>query len=186
MGLFSKLAALGKQDPEELKAENLARLTDWGLSHVIIRGDAQILSAGLGDGTDLEKLLSLAFVGHVTGIDNASLDVEQAKELAQWAITERKCSIVQGNASALPFLSDSFDFVTSFDPEFIRLGGENAFSEIRRVLKKGGSFLMVCGPDNTEPFTADELRKLFRSADFGLVKIDDDSERKTLAAVAVK
>ena len=170
MGLFSKiLASASGPTAEEISAKNHTLLVEWGLSHVIIRGDARILALGLGDGTDLEMLMSLAFVGKVTGIDSSAASVEKAKETNQWAITERKCSIVQGSAASLPFEADSFDFATAFEPGFFSSGTEAAFSEVRRVLKKGGSFLLVSGSDDPNAFKADELRRLFRDADFSVV-----------------
>ena len=172
--------------PEEISAQNHSHLVEWGLSHVIIRGDSQILALGLGDGTDLEKLLALAFVGHVTRIDSSAVSVEHAKELSQWAISERRCSIVQGNAITLPFGAESFDLVAAFYPEFQRPDPEKSFGEVGRVLKRGGSFLLVSGTDGVGSFKTDELRKVFRSVDFGVVRIDEDSDLGRLTAVAVK
>jgi len=96
--------------------------------------ELSLLDAGCGTGG---MLASLARYGSVTGLDRS----EDALRFARKRDHE---SLTRGTVSQLPFASESFDVVTSFDVLY-HLDVSNdveALRETARVLRPGGHFLL--------------------------------------------
>jgi SAM-dependent methyltransferase len=98
------------------------------------RGDLRLLDAGCGTGGTTVELRRF---GEVVGVDLAweALEPARARGLNRLA---------QGSIERLPFRSATFDAVTSFEVVY-HLGvadDTRALTEIRRVLKPGGLFLL--------------------------------------------
>ena len=98
------------------------------------RRPLSILDAGCGTGANLEFLDRYAAGGTVAGLDISRDALEYARQRTSHAT-------VQASAEYLPFDTDSFELVTSFDV-VVQIPGEGAdvrsFAEIYRVLKPGG------------------------------------------------
>ena len=56
---------------------------------------------------------------------------------------------LQGNVQELPFANETFDLATAFETIYFWSDIDQSFSQIYRVLKKGGIF-MVCNESNGE------------------------------------
>ena len=92
-----------------------------------------ILDAGCGTGGGI---LFLSRYGTVTGVDISSDAVRFC--------SERGCKkVVKGSVMALPFLSETFDLVTSFDIlYFEKIDDRVALREASRVLRPGGKMIV--------------------------------------------
>lgn len=92
----------------------------------------KILDAGCGPGA---ALLYLSFFGDVTGVDIS----DEALKFAR-----KRGKVKKGDISSLPFEDESFDLVTSLDVLYHQWVKDNtrALFEVKRVLKKGGIFLL--------------------------------------------
>lgn len=95
---------------------------------------ARILDAGCGTGGMARWL---ARYGQVTGVDISSEALVRAQ-------VRHGSALAQGSVDALPFLSESFDLVTSFDVLYhLDVKDDvSALTEIRRVLCPGGMLLI--------------------------------------------
>jgi ubiquinone/menaquinone biosynthesis C-methylase UbiE len=102
--------------------------------HLSKRSGLRILDAGCGTGGMIETLATL---GAVTGMDASG-------EALGWARRRKGTPLVHGSVTALPFRDDSFDLVTSFDVLYHANVADDAvaLTEIARVLRPGGSFLV--------------------------------------------
>lgn len=118
-------------------------VTDWGLSHVSIKPQDVILDVGCGGGRTISKLAAVAKEGKVYGLDYSELCVAMAQKLNKGAIDTGRVEICEGSVSALPFNSDTFDLVTAVETHFWWPDTPVGVSEIRRVLKPGGSIIIV-------------------------------------------
>jgi ubiquinone/menaquinone biosynthesis C-methylase UbiE len=94
----------------------------------------RILDAGCGTGG---MLTPLATLGAVIGLD-------ASEDAMRWARLRAGTSLVRATVTALPFRSECFDLVTSFDVLYHMNVYDDgvALAEIARVLRPGGSFLV--------------------------------------------
>ena len=194
VGFFGKLMVSG------MNGGSHARLAEWGLSHVAIGETEAILDVGCGGGANVARLLKLSPSGHVTGLDYSGVSVAKSLDVNARAISDGRCTILRGDAAALPFEDGSFDLITAFETIYFWPGLDKCFAEVKRVLRPGGRFLIVNESDGKNEkslkwtniidgmtvYTAEDLSKIFHDLDFGLVNIDDDVAGDRLCAVAVK
>ncbi len=136
-----------------------------------IDGNLSILDAGCGTGAALTSYL--AKYGQVTGFDLSSIALEfcqrrKAQRLAQASVTH------------LPFASNSFDLLTSFDVLYERgvVDDLESLSEFSRVLVQGGRVLLRLpaydwlrgqhdvGIHTARRYTAGEVKKLLQKTGF--------------------
>ena len=118
-------------------------LTLWGLTHVEIKPDYVILDVGCGGGKTVNRLAQRAPLGKVFGIDYSPDMVEYSKKVNKKLIAENRVEIVEGSVDKTCLPSDFFDLVTAVETYYFWPNFTDALKEIRRVLKSGGSFLMV-------------------------------------------
>lgn len=96
-----------------------------------------ILDIGCGQGLLLKKIRARAEEGSTfTGIDISGKLCDMARQ------NNPEATIVQGDAEALPFADNSFDIILMTEVMEHLLDYAQALSEVRRVLKKGGVFVM--------------------------------------------
>ena len=124
-------------------------LSKWGLAHLELAPDADVIDLGCGGGSNVSAMLEACPAGHVTGFDYSPVSVEAYKKKNAAAIDEGRCSILEGDVAELPFSDDSFDAATAF--ETVYFWPENSFAGVRRILKPGGRFLIVCEADGSCP-----------------------------------
>ena len=102
--------------------ESHAELTAWGLSFFHWQGDEDVLDIGCGGGANLHRMSSHIESGHLTGVDYAKTSVETSRQTNADDIAAGKMTVCEGSVEALP-------------PENLK--------EVRRVLKQGGTFLLI-------------------------------------------
>jgi ubiquinone/menaquinone biosynthesis C-methylase UbiE len=183
-----------------------SKLTDWGLSHVSIKPNDQILDVGCGGGRTINKLAVMASAGKVYGIDYSEQSVAAARKTnARW-IDIGRVEIEQSSVSQLPFPDDTFDLVTAIETHLFWPDLLNDFRELFRVLKSSGVFLIVAEiyrggkhlegvrkkifdkhlAANMNLLTPDEHRELFRKASFSDVQIFEELEKGWICATGRK
>ena len=124
-------------------------LSKWGLSHLKLTPDAEVIDLGCGGGSNVATMLDACPKGHVTGFDYSPVSVTASKKKNADAIRDGRCKIIEGNVAALPFPDESFVSATAF--ETIYFWPDNSFPGVHRILKPGGEFLIVCEADGSCP-----------------------------------
>lgn len=115
----------------------------------------QILDVGCGLGGTARHVAYTYPNTHVTGVDLSPLYVEIGNYLTQMVmgLQDNRVSLVQGNATALPFDDASFDAVLTVHVQ-MNIADKNAlYDEIYRVLKPGGYLAfhdVLRGPSSTK------------------------------------
>ena len=126
--------------------------------------------------------------------------MKKTQEYNQKAVEDGRCSVHCGNVASLPFKADAFDFATAFETVYFWPGLEDCFSEVFRVLKKGGVFLICNESDGTDEtslkyekmidgmkcYTVDQLTQTLRDAGFSSVESDHHPGRPWITVIARK
>lgn len=181
-----------------------SKVTDWGLSHVSIKPEDTILDVGCGGGKTISKLAALATRGKVYGADYSDLCVTMARKLNEDSINLGRVEICEGSVSALPFGSDAFDLVTAVETHFWWPDLPAGVAEIRRVLKPGGTLIIIAevykgaatmtaklvekqGPrTGLKLLSPDEHRSLLTDAGYSDVKIVEETSKGWICALGKK
>jgi len=120
-------------------------LTDWGLSHVAIRKCDAILDVGCGGGRTVHKLAGIATSGRVYGIDSSEASVTVSRRANKQFIDAGQVEIRHGSVSSLPFPDSEFDLVTAVNTHCYWPDLLADMKEILRVLKPGGTLMILVG-----------------------------------------
>lgn len=103
------------------------------------RAGDRALDLACGDGMLLELLLERG-VHEAAGVDMSEAELSAAR-----ARLGGRAELVRGRAQALPFADVSFDVVTCHLALMLMDSPEQVVSEVRRVLRPGGTFAAVVG-----------------------------------------
>ena len=167
--------------------ESHARLVDWGLAYLDLHADDTVLDIGCGGGNTLARMAERVTEGHLTGIDYAETSVEASRTFNAALVDAGRMEILHGSVDALPFVDAHFDAVVTVESFYFWPAPEKSLEEVARVVKKGGTFLLlaeiygrddlpedirakVVGYDLTNP-TPEEFERLFRAAGFSEVTL---------------
>ena len=161
-----------------------AKLADWGFEHLPKLSPKQAADLGCGAGRNAGELLRKYPQAVVTAMDYSAISVQKAKEYNQAMIDAGRCRVIQGDVSKLPLKADSFELVTAFETIYFWPGLEKCFSQVAKILKDGGYF-MICnesdGKDKTSKrfeaiidgmrcYTIDEITDALKVVGFSSVR----------------
>jgi SAM-dependent methyltransferase len=120
-----------------------SKVTDWGLSHVSIQEHDFVLDVGCGGGRTVSKLAAFATQGKVYGVDHSQASVAVAIKTNRAWIEMGRVEIREGSVSRLPYPQSVFDLVTAVETHFWWPDLPAGMSEILRVLKPGGTLIII-------------------------------------------
>ena len=165
-----------------------AALTDWGLEHVRIEPSFTILDVGCGGGRTIRQMAARATAGRVLGVDYSEASVEASREANRDAVADGRVEVQQGSVSRLPFADAMFDLVTAVETHYYWPDLANDAREILRVLKPGGTLLVIAEaymgrygwlfqlamlPMRAKLMSADEHRAWLETAGFTGVEVSE-------------
>ncbi len=128
-----------------------AGLAKWGMSCLKWQLHWTVLDIGCGGGANLAQILRYCPLGKAYGVDLSPESVAFAKKKNRKEL-EVNCFVEQGSADSLPHTDGMFDVVTAFETVYFWGDLDRAFTEVARVLKPGGYFLLcneMCDPTDT-------------------------------------
>jgi SAM-dependent methyltransferase len=137
-----------------VQAMNLghATMTDWGLEQVTVPKNAVILDVGCGDGRTVRRLAALAPEDKIVGLDYSAASVAVSRDTNAQEIETGRVQIEQGSVAALPFSDRTFDIVTAVETHYYWPELPANVREIVRVLKPGGTFVLIAETCRGGPF----------------------------------
>ena len=207
MGLYRKFinqtrkpeGALGKMMVNGMNSGH-AKMADWGMSHLPALIPSQIAELGCGGGRNAGELSKRFPLSKVSAVDYSEVSVAKAKEYNKERIDSGKMTVQQGDVSKLQFPDGSFDLATAFETIYFWPGLEKCFSEVARILKPGGVFLIVNESDGTDEaslkyekliegmkcYTAEDIGSALKAAGFGKIECKHHDSKPWLAVVAHK
>jgi ubiquinone/menaquinone biosynthesis C-methylase UbiE len=179
-----------------------ARIRHWGISHISIKPDAYILDIGCGGGKGVQELARSCSNGKVYGIDYSEDMVQLSKKVNETLIKKGLVEIKSGAVSSLPFADNMFDLVTAFETYYFWPNLIDDLKEINRILKPGGTLLVVNEVYKDEQFetrntkwanlsdmrlhTPDEYKDFLTEAGYHSVEIDNIPQKNWITAIAKK
>jgi SAM-dependent methyltransferase len=181
-----------------------SKLTDWGLGHITVGKHDSVLDVGCGGGRTVSKLAAVATAGKVYGLDHSEESVAASKRENAREINAGRVEIRQGSVSQLPYLEDMFDLVTGVETHFFWPDLPGDVREVFRVLKRGGTFLLVAEvyagsktkvgqlaekhSDKTgmKLLTVEQHRELLEGAGFSDVRVVEDVGKGWICAFGRK
>lgn len=177
-----------------------AKLADWGMAHLKGITPSSIAELGCGGGRNTAELLNRYEKAKITALDYSEVSVQKAQEHNKDMIASGRCKVIKGNVTELPFEDGSFDLATAFETVYFWPGLEHCFSEVCRVLKPGGRFMICNESDGTDEtslkyekiiegmkcYTVDELTSALKAAGFTEVISDRYDSKLWITVIARK
>jgi len=177
-----------------------AKMADWGLSHLRNIDPDSIVDLGCGGGRNAGELLKRYPKAHVTAVDYSELSVEKAKEYNREMIAAGRCTVQQGDVSSLELPKESYDLATAFETIYFWPGLTQCFSQVAKVLKPGGYFMVCNESDGTDAaslkfekiidgmknYTAEDITAALKEAGFSKVKTDHHKNKPWITVLARK
>ena len=160
-----------------------SKVTDWGLSHVAVERNFTILDVGCGGGRTVSKLAAIAPDGKVYGIDHSRESVAVATKTNRKWIAMERVEIREASVSQLPFPNDLFDLVTAVETHFWWPDLPSDAREVLRVLKPGGTLLMIAEIYRGASTRTAKLAEKYLSRS-GMALLSLDEHRDLLATAA--
>lgn len=137
-------------------------LTTWALSHWKVEPSDQLLDVGCGGGETVHRLSEQVTTGKVTGIDYSEVSVSESTKRNDEEIQEGKVQILTASVDALPFAKNSFDKIITVESFYFWPDAVKDLQEVLRVLKKGGTFLLVADVYGDANLTEEEKANIKR------------------------
>ncbi len=175
-------------------------IASWGFSKLSMRNNLNILDIGCGGGANIATWLRKSKNSHVTGLDYSEVSVDESSKKNKWAIKRNRCKILRGNVAEMPFSDNTFDCVSAFETIYFWPGLEECFTEVNRVLKHGGIFMVCNGSDGENEsdekwvniiegmsvYNEDQLHSALEKAGFYKIKCYINTEKHWLCIFAKK
>lgn len=177
-----------------------AKMADWGMSHLQGGAPQQIAELGCGGGRNAGELLRKYPEAKVTAVDYSPLSVEKSKEYNRTMIEAGRCTVQQGDVSALTLPKETFDLATAFETIYFWKDLVKCFAQVADILKPGGTFMIVNESDGTDKaslqfeqiidgmkcYTPQEVESALQAAGFSAVKTDHHPEKPWITVMATK
>ena len=123
-------------------------MAKWAFTQFDVPAEGNIVDIGCGGGFNIKRLLDKSAKGLVYGVDISDVSVEKSKAVNKRHIGKR-CEIYKGSADRLPFEDNFIDLATAFETVYFWKDMKKCFTEIKRVLRSGGKFVIVNDPEKT-------------------------------------
>lgn len=131
-------------------------LRDWGFGFIKWVPGMEILDVGCGGGAAIHEMLELSEGSIVKGIDYSDTSIRLSEELNAKAIEYERCSIKKYDVMDMPYIDNAYDLVTAVETVYFWKDPEIAFRHIKRVLKPGGTFVILA--EASEPSNESEMQ----------------------------
>ena len=119
------------------------------MKRVEVRLNWNFRDIGCGGGANLKRLLNVCAKGNIYCIDMSEDCVSFAQKYNAKHL-DKRCFIQQGNDCSLPYEDGFFNAITAFETVYFWSPVNIALSEVARVLRDGGCFLISLEASDTE------------------------------------
>jgi len=152
-----------------------------------LKPGSEILEIGMGNGAFVSGIIEREKSVKYTGCDFSETMIEAALEINKTSVATGQSRLFLAAADTLPFPAGSFDSVFTINTIYFWDEPDSEISEIKRVLKKNGKFLVAIRPASTMkemPFTQygfhlyekEEVETLLLENGFTIVQVIEKTE----------
>ncbi len=177
-----------------------AKMADWGMSHLGDISPLEIVELGCGGGRNAGALLDMYPKAKVTAVDYSDISINKAIEYNRTMIEAERCVVRRADVSALDLPEGKFDLATAFETIYFWPGLEKCFAQVAKVLKPGGTFMIVNESDGKDEVslkyekiidgmkchTADEIKSALLSTGFTDVQAYHHKTKPWITVIATK
>ncbi len=177
-----------------------AKLADWGMSHLDGVSPLRIAELGCGGGRNARVLIEKYPEAKLSALDYSAESVAKARKTNKEYIASGRCMVVQGNVTALPYEKETFDLATAFETVYFWPGLAKCFTEICRIIRPGGVFMICNESDGTDKtgvrfekiidgmkcYTAEQLMSELQKTGFSKVVSDHHPDKPWITVLATK
>lgn len=176
----------GRQMLERMNESHCA-VTEWALGFFDFAEGDLILDVGCGGGATLARMSQRIRTGHLTGVDYSGVSVGLSRSVNAGDVRKGKMDVLEASVEKLPFGDGTFDKIVTVESFYFWPHPVENLKEVRRVLKRGGTFLLVAdiyqkdglgaeALDNVRKYkmlnpTAEEFRAMFEQAGFSQIRL---------------
>jgi ubiquinone/menaquinone biosynthesis C-methylase UbiE len=157
-----------------------SKLTDWGLEHISIANHDTILDVGCGGGRTVNKLAAIAKQGKVYGVDYSEESIAFTKRTNAHWIEAGRVEIRRASVSQLPFPDNTFNVITAVETHYFWPDLPADVHEVLRVLKPGGTFVLIAEVYKGANTTAAKLLEKYPEL-IGMTLLTPEEHRELLA-----
>jgi ubiquinone/menaquinone biosynthesis C-methylase UbiE len=172
----------------------LNRLT---LQELALEPDDRVLEVGFGGGYLLGRMAKAVKRGQLTGVDASQTMVDHVARSQRRLVRAGRLELVLAGADSLPFPAEEFTKVCTVNSVFFWSDARQAFSEMFRVLRPGGTLVacQTCKQDIPRAaaramklYEDDEIRRLLEGAGFSGIRttLGEDRRRRFVCFTANK
>jgi ubiquinone/menaquinone biosynthesis C-methylase UbiE len=169
---------------------------EWTVSLLNVQPTDHVLEIGFGPGFAIALLAPLMPAGHIAGIDYSRKMIALASRRNREAIQSGRVALHYGEATAFPFVSESFDKALSIHTLYFWCDPVEVLRDIWRVLRPGGPFVLTFLPKDRWPrgdlaatisgvYSGEEVVCLMQDAGFVHAHIERGPEPKPFRELAV-
>ena len=127
------------------------KIMEWGnaamnalaVEALEVQPDDQVLEIGFGPGAALAEIARLAPRGFAAGIDPSEAMISYVSRKLRNGIAAERVQLKLGTASSIPYEDGRFDRVLTVNTIYFWDQPDSALREIRRVMQRGGRFVLV-------------------------------------------
>lgn len=117
--------------------------TLWTMELLQLSRSEKVLELGCGAGYAMKLILDQTLAEQAVGLDLSAALIRSAALRNKNALTGGRAELVQANVNRLPFQEDHFEKVFSIHSVYFWDDLSKTLSEIHRVLKPGGYFVLT-------------------------------------------
>lgn len=133
--------------------------TVWTIELLNLQPKERVLELGCGAGYAMKHILEQNAVELVVGLDISPTVIKSARKRNKKAIEVDRAILIHGNVQSLPFPERSFDKIFSIHTVYFWEDIYETLSEINRVLKPGGTFIItLCDGKDNEKWEGVQLK----------------------------
>lgn len=191
----------GEEGIETIKNMNVNHrdISEFAFECIDVNDNDRILDIGCGGGVNIEKFLKLTS-GNVDGLDYSEVSVAETIKRNQNAVDSERCNVIYADVKDMPIGDETYNLVTAFETVYFWPDIEDTFTEVSRIIKPNGQFMIAQGTDGNHPddekwlntvegmsiYTAPELEKYLLDAGFSDVDVFKKENDYILVVIARK